>query len=135
LKNYPTGQIKLYLIWRILDLRRRRRALFERGAYVPIVATGAQKEHICAFTRTSVETSAITIVPRLVLGLTKGAQRGALEADLWQDTSLSIPAANRTVRYRNVLTEQVITVEPDGRALAIPEMLGLLPVAVLEQIE
>jgi (1->4)-alpha-D-glucan 1-alpha-D-glucosylmutase len=135
LKNYQSGQIKLYLVWRILELRRQRRQLFERGAYVPILATGAKKEHVCAFARMDGQQAAVTIVPRLVLGLTKGAQRGALEADVWQDTALPIPAATGTTRYRNVLTQQVTTVEPGGRALAIPDLLGLLPVAVLEQIK
>ncbi|HZR19963.1 MAG TPA: malto-oligosyltrehalose synthase [Verrucomicrobiae bacterium] len=135
LKNYQNGQIKLYLIWRVLHLRQRRRELFNRGAYVPILATGPKRDHVCAFARSNAEATTITLVPRFVPGLTKGAQRGALEADVWQDTSLLIPMANKTVRYRNVFTEQVITVEPGGRPLGIPDMLGLFPVAVLEQIE
>jgi (1->4)-alpha-D-glucan 1-alpha-D-glucosylmutase len=40
LQNHQNGQIKMYLVWRILQMRRRQRSLFERGAYLPIEVVG-----------------------------------------------------------------------------------------------
>lgn len=133
LKNYQSGQIKLYLVWRILELRRRRPELFAGGQYIPISGHGPKREHLCAFARTNSDESVIAVAVRLIVGLTQGAQRGALESDVWQDTTLSIPAEVPAGKYRNVLTRQIVSVPAEEGTLALPEVLGLLPVAVLER--
>jgi (1->4)-alpha-D-glucan 1-alpha-D-glucosylmutase len=134
LKNYQTGQIKQYVIWRMLEYRRRHRDLFESGGYDPIRARGSKPDHICAFVRSRGEESVVVIAARLVLGLTQGAQRGALESDVWQTTSLNIPGSKQGERYRNVLTGQVIELRGEPAIIPVPELLGLLPAAVLKQI-
>lgn len=132
-KNYQSGQIKLYLIWRLLQIRRQRRVLFERGDYLPLTAIGAKKDHLCSFARRYSGESVITVAARLVLGLSQGSQRGALEADVWQDTALPVLGGRPGEAYKDALTQQVVAVRPDG-SLPIPEVLALLPVAVLERV-
>jgi (1->4)-alpha-D-glucan 1-alpha-D-glucosylmutase len=133
LKNYETGEIKLYVIWRVLELRQRHQSLFERGCYVRIAAVGPKQEHICGFAREHLKDCIITITARLLLGLAGGAQRGALEAEVWKDTSFSIPNSSPGDRYKDVLTQQIMTVGPD-RSLPIAEVLKCLPAAVLERV-
>ncbi len=135
LQNYQTGQIKLYLIWRILEFRRGHREIFESGGYTPISAVGSKRDHLCAFARTSPEGVVITVVARLLLGLAKGAERGALEPDVWRDTLLAVPDGKPGSLYRNVLTEQVTAIREDGSGLPLREVLSVLPVAVLERLE
>jgi (1->4)-alpha-D-glucan 1-alpha-D-glucosylmutase len=135
LKNHQTGQIKLYLIWRLLELRRRLQSLFEAGNYLPLAALGPKGEHVCAFTREESDDSIITVAARLLLSLTKGAFRAALEPDVWQDTTLAVPGAKAGDLYRNALTQQIVTIRPDGTGLAIRDVLALLPVAVLEKVK
>ena len=95
LQNYQSGKIKQFLIWKVLEFRRQHRTLFEAGNYIPLDAIGAKREHVCAFGRTHGTESIIVVAARLVLGLTRGAQRGALESDVWQGTSITIPETGR----------------------------------------
>jgi (1->4)-alpha-D-glucan 1-alpha-D-glucosylmutase len=134
LQNHQNGQIKMYLVWKILQMRRRNRSLFERGAYLPIEVVGAKREHLCAFARRSADGSVVTLAARLVSTLSQGAQRGALDPDIWQDTTLVLPGEKPETKYRDVLTEQVIASRPNDSCLAVRDILGLLPVAVLERI-
>jgi (1->4)-alpha-D-glucan 1-alpha-D-glucosylmutase len=131
-KNHQNGHIKLYLIWRTLELRGQRSQLFKAGSYVPLYASGSKQEHLCAFARSHLEESVITVAARLVVGLTKGSQRAALDSDVWLETTLPVAGGKAGDQYRNIFTQQVITLRPDG--LPIPEVLGVLPVAVLEKV-
>lgn len=133
LKNHQTGQIKLYVIWRILQLRSRRRQLFERGQYIPMTAVGSKQDHVCAFTRSTSDDSVITVAGRLMLSLGRGARRGALEPDAWQETVLPVEGSKPGDRFRDVLTQQVVAVRADGSGLSVADVLSTLPVAVLEK--
>jgi len=133
LKNYQNGQIKMYLIWRILDFRRSHRALFDEGEYLPLLALGPKQDHLCAFSRTTADESVITVAARLISSLARGSGRGALEPDVWQDTVLPVPEGPG-VQYRNLLTQQVVTVSAKGGGLPVREVLTALPVAVLERL-
>ena len=134
LQNYQSGQIKQFIIWKLLGFRAQHRTLFEAGKYIPLHASGAKRDHVCAFGRTQGTEAIIVVAARLVVGLTRGAQRGALESDVWQGTSIAIPETRPGTAYRNIFTGQVVTVEKESCAVAIAELLGLLPVAVLELI-
>ena len=135
LRNFQTGQIKLYLIWRILGFRRSHSRIFEQGGYTPMFAVGSKKDHVCAFERRSGEGEVITVATRLVVGLTGGAERAVLEPDVWQDTRLPIAEGKPGARYRNILTRQILALPSDASGLPMREVLELLPVAVLERID
>jgi len=134
LQNHQNGQIKMYLIWKILRMRRRNRSLFETAAYLPIEVVGAKRGHLCAFARRSTDGSVVTLAARLVSTLSQGAQRAALDPDVWQDTTLVLPWEKPETKYREVLTEQIIATRPNDSRLAVRDILSLLPVAVLERI-
>jgi (1->4)-alpha-D-glucan 1-alpha-D-glucosylmutase len=133
LKDYQSGQIKQYLVWRLLHYRNEHRGLFDEAGYEPLLARGPKRDHICAFARVSGEVVLIVAAARLVFTLTKGAERAALEPDIWQDTVLPLPRHKPGVKYRNVLTGQVIALKGDLGSLPVREALELLPVAVLQQ--
>jgi (1->4)-alpha-D-glucan 1-alpha-D-glucosylmutase len=83
------GLPKLWLIQRVLALRARRPELFGgAGSYEPLTAQGAKAGHVIAFMRGG---QAITIVPRLVLGL----------GNDWAGTTLELPPG----KWRNVLAD------------------------------
>jgi (1->4)-alpha-D-glucan 1-alpha-D-glucosylmutase len=105
------GLPKLWTIRQALGLRRRRPELF--GAYAeyrPLEARGTCARHVVAFARGD---GAITIVPRLVMGL--GGD--------WGDTSLVVPDG----RWRNEMTGDVVT----GGAVALRDLSRRFPVALL----
>ena len=134
LENAHTGEIKLYSIWRSMQLRRRSPRLFEEGAYVPLAPVGPKAKHAFAFARTLDGQTAITIVPRLVLGLTQGDQIAPLGRKLWQDTLLEVPASCRpsSGQCRNVFTGELISLTASAAGLHIGDALALFPIALLE---
>jgi (1->4)-alpha-D-glucan 1-alpha-D-glucosylmutase len=110
-RRIDEGLPKLWVIRQALAVRRRRPELFgARGDYRPLEPRGARARHVIAFMRGE---SAITVAPRLVLGL--GGD--------WGDTSLELPAG----RWRNELTGEAVT----GGPVRLADLLPQFPVALL----
>jgi (1->4)-alpha-D-glucan 1-alpha-D-glucosylmutase len=131
LRDSSTGEIKLFLIWRALKFRAEHREIFEQGRYIPLGASGARREHVCAFTRAWGNQQVLVVAPRLVPGLTDGVERPPL-AEIWQDTSLDIPQQPAGNCYRNVLTEQVL--QPQATKLRLQDLLQDFPVGLFERV-
>ena len=105
------GLPKLWLIQRTLEFRKRHPKLFGAdSSYEPLLAQGEKAGHVVAFVRGG---QAVTVVPRLVLGL----------ANDWGDTTLILPPG----QWVNELTGQTISCR--DRRLA--ELLQTFPVALL----
>jgi len=128
LTDDQVGRSKLYLIWRVLEFRNRHRAVFDGGNYVPLAVEGAKKEHVCAFARVLQNETVIVLVPRLVAGLLN-EQRLPLGQDVWENTRLQLPCADR---FLNVFNGQIL----DGSQNEVPvsQILSEFPVAVLNRI-
>jgi (1->4)-alpha-D-glucan 1-alpha-D-glucosylmutase len=133
LRDAHTGRIKLYLLWRALQFRGSQAALFERGSYVPLMAAGEKRDHVCAFARVLGNQAVVALAPRLVLGLTQAVERPPLGAEVWGETTLPLPKEVPGTRFRNVLTQQTISLNAD-RALPLREALAHFPVALLTPI-
>ncbi len=130
------GRIKLYVTWQTLSLRGEHQQLFAEGDYLPLEAQGPKREHLCAFARRLDAAEIITIVPRLIVGLTGGIERLPLGAEVWDDTWLDLPDAQPGQRYRNRYTGELLTVTEHEETPGLPmaEVLRSFPVAVLERI-
>jgi len=109
------GLPKLRVVRDALHLRRRRPELFGAGAvgaYVPLIFSGAAAGHAVGFTRGS---SVAVVAPRLVLGLRSG----------WGDTVVGLAPGT--------WTDLLSGVAWDGGEVALGELLGSFPVALLER--
>ena len=116
LAQLDSGLTKIWLINRVLGVRRRRAELFAlRGSYQPLAAHGAQAQHVVAFARGA---EAIIVAPRLVAGL---ARKSAL-AD-WSDTKLELPAG----RWHDELSDRSFA----GGSVALSKLLDRFPMALL----
>ncbi len=126
------GRVKLYLIHRALDCRRRRAALFAEGAYVPLEGRGLRGEHVVAFGRAFGDDVAIAVAPRFLARLHLAAP--PLGASVWAATWLPLPTAWASRVFRNALTgEDVVPSTREGQAgLPLDAALAVLPVALLE---
>ena len=110
-RRRDSGLPKLWLIWKALSLRRKHPDWFEgRNDYEPLSAQGEKAAHVVAFTRGA---HAITVVPRLVLGLEGN----------WAGTTLNLPPGT----WRNELTGESV---PGGTA-PLAALLRKFPVALL----
>lgn len=78
--DWDSGRPKLWLIARVLELRRSHPEWFDSASsYAPMAARGARASHVFGFLRSGV---VLTVVPRFT----------ALLADDWRDTLVPLPA-------------------------------------------
>lgn len=121
------GRIKMYLIRKTLEYRKRRRDLFMHGSYTPLRSCGEFPGNILSFVRSSGKDCFITLVTRFPseLPVYEGMPLG--EA-VWKDTTVSIPGGYPRT-YRNVLTGE--TVEADVNGLSAADVFREIPVALL----
>ncbi|HVX10526.1 MAG TPA: malto-oligosyltrehalose synthase [Pirellulales bacterium] len=126
LQDWRDGRIKLYVTSRVLNFRRQHADLFRGGDYLALEATGPAAEHVCAFARVLGEQAIVAVVPRLVLSL-QSAGRPIWNADIWGDTSVTLPDSAGT--WRNLLTGETPASAAGGVRLA--SLLGAFPIALL----
>lgn len=130
------GRIKLYLIFRTLNFRRAHQPLFSRGTYLPLEAVGKKRDHLCAFARILGDEGMIVVTPRLVVGLTGGADQPPLGERVWKDTWLILPPEWGDHVYRNLFTGESLPPKKNGQVLGLPlmEVFNNFPVALFERI-
>ena len=132
--NLHDGRCKLYLIWKTLQFRRAHEALFARGEYIPLRASGEHAAKICAFARRHDGTLAIILAPRLYLRLLGERADPPLGADVWGDTRIELPRGyDASTPLEGVLDgSEGVTVQPGPEpTLAVGNALNAFPVALL----
>jgi len=159
LREWQSGGAKQQLIHAVLQYRRRHAPLFADGGYIPLTAHGKLARHVIAFARllpaeqgdeTQGLQAVVVICTRLAGHLLsfEGRREEALpliSAQAWGDTSIALPqslshVAGQGMRlWRSVLTSGQGQLEecamPDGErggSIAVAEILGSLPVEMLE---
>jgi (1->4)-alpha-D-glucan 1-alpha-D-glucosylmutase len=136
LEEMEDGRIKLYVTWRALQARREHPALYQGGDYLPLAASGAWAEHVCAFARVQGEEAAVVVVPRLLAGLLGEEPRPPLGREVWEDTRVELPWP-AGARFRNAFTAELLEAgSRDGNAaLPLERVLQSFPVALLHRAE
>lgn len=120
------GAIKLWTTAQVLRLRQAEHALFRRGRYVPLYATGAAEQHVIAHARQLEDTTVIVAVPRFACTLMRGTAALPLDA-AWKDWILPLSAELHGT-YRNIFTGEMIAAEG---TLSLARVFRSFPVAVL----
>jgi (1->4)-alpha-D-glucan 1-alpha-D-glucosylmutase len=118
LDKLSDGRVKLWTMHRALALRREEHALFRRGEYLPLEVSGERREHVIAFFRRDQATgrSVVVVLPRFACTLMRGKVQLPL-GEAWGKDQLLLPVTPGT-RYRNVFTDEIVTVADDGLALS-----------------
>jgi (1->4)-alpha-D-glucan 1-alpha-D-glucosylmutase len=119
------GKIKLFLIYKTLKVRAKRKELFEKGDYIGIKVGGKYKDHVLAFARRKEKSWAITIAPRFLTYLIEDEY--PIGERIWEDTYITLPE-DSPLLWRNSFTDRVIKCE---RTLLVSETLEYFPVALL----
>lgn len=127
------GRVKLYLLWRALQARRRHPALRPGGGYRPLSAAGPRAEHVCAFARTHPDDHVVVVAPRWFTRL-RGPDGLPCGEAVWGGTEVSLGGLPAASRYRNLFTGEVVPAPAGagGPALALAAVLATFPVALLE---
>jgi (1->4)-alpha-D-glucan 1-alpha-D-glucosylmutase len=135
--NAADGRIKLYLIYRTLNYRREHPALFAQGGYVALDAYGERRDHVCAFARGLGDETMLVVVPRLLAKLTEGGTHPPVGPEAWGDAWLALPRGHQGGVYRNLLTDERLTVashDDEAAGLELSAILRHFPVAILERV-
>lgn len=126
LREWATGDIKLYITAAALRFRREHAVLFRTGAYLPLESTGSRAANVVSYARTTEDDAAICVIPRLAAAL---SQPGELpDAAAWGDTRIVLPAKLQGRELTDALTGRRF---PPGHPLSVAEVLHSSPVALL----
>jgi (1->4)-alpha-D-glucan 1-alpha-D-glucosylmutase len=128
------GRAKLYLTYRVLDVRREYSDLFDNGDYVELSATGEKAVNVVAFARRSDGQELIVVAPRLIGGLLTGDNAAPL-GDVWGDTMVVLPDHQEGARYRSVITGEELTLDSETEGVALRDLLASFPVACLMRLQ
>jgi (1->4)-alpha-D-glucan 1-alpha-D-glucosylmutase len=130
-QNWQDGRIKLYLIWRILNLRRKYPRVFLDGQFLPMKTTGEREANLIAYARRRGNTWMMTIVPRW-LARSKASPALTRLQKFWRGSHIALPE-NAPQTWLNVLTGETVetTRQRGAPALSLPDVFKDLPVAVL----
>ncbi|OGO24500.1 MAG: malto-oligosyltrehalose synthase [Chloroflexi bacterium RBG_16_50_9] len=133
MKTSHDGRVKLYVTWRSLTYRRDNITLFDGGSYTPLKAAGAQKNHLCTFTRGKGGQRLIVAIPRLVARLTRNGTIAPEGNEVWSDTHIILPRP-KGQKYQNIFTGETVSVQRGSSALFLADVFRTFPVAALELI-
>lgn len=126
LETPEDGRIKLFLIYKTLQVRRNYLDLFQRGTYEKLTVVGSLKSHIVGFSRELGEQKVIVIAPRLFSYLVEMGEYPFGE-QVWQETRI-VPPADSTSLWQDVFTGKQVEGED---ALWVRDILQDFPVALL----
>ncbi|MHB1207860.1 MAG: malto-oligosyltrehalose synthase, partial [Rhodospirillaceae bacterium] len=122
LATWPTGDIKTFLIHRLLLLRRSMPEVFRDGGYEPLPVNGPCADHIIAFRRGNAVSGVMVVVGR---HFTKLLKEGPLPpTEIWGDTTVTFPG---------VPAVDIFTGRAAAADLPIAHALARFPVAVFAE--
>jgi (1->4)-alpha-D-glucan 1-alpha-D-glucosylmutase len=133
-QNWGDGRIKLYLIWRVLNLRRRYPRVFLDGPFVQMKAIGKRENNVVAYARRKLDIWIMTVVPRW-LARSRAPLTSARSQGFWLDSHIMLPS-NAPQSWVNVLTAETVEGRQvqRGTRLSLPDVFKNFPVAVLSGI-
>jgi (1->4)-alpha-D-glucan 1-alpha-D-glucosylmutase len=121
--QWTDGRLKFALMQRLLDLRRQLPKVFRDGSYQPIEVEGRDREHVIAYTRQHGDDGVIVVAGR---HFDEATSQGAHWLKVNWQAELKPPQNQR------IVADTLGTCEGAPTSLAISEMFGMLPVAVLQ---
>ncbi|OGW53764.1 MAG: hypothetical protein A2Y81_12600 [Nitrospirae bacterium RBG_13_43_8] len=134
--NKENGKIKLYLIYKALNYRKKNRELFERGEYLPLEVMGKKADNVCAFVRRIGNNRVLIVAPRFFTSLISQPTGLPLGESVWDDTFIVIPIAEPGAQYINIFTGEMITAKnyKDATEVHLSDIFANFPVAMLKRI-
>jgi (1->4)-alpha-D-glucan 1-alpha-D-glucosylmutase len=133
-QNWDDGRIKLYLIWKILNLRRTYPRVFLDGQFVPMKPIGKRANNLVAYARRKRDIWIMTVVPRW-MARSQTPPTLPRSQRFWVGSHIVLPP-NAPQYWMNVLTGETVKVRQLQKAkrLSLPDVFGNLPVAVLRGV-
>jgi (1->4)-alpha-D-glucan 1-alpha-D-glucosylmutase len=122
------GRLKLWLTWRLLQLRREQPELFAGGRYVALRVVGSRRRNAIGYARCNAKAALVVAVGRKFAGLGVEPGKPPIGQAVWADTELRWPDRVPT-RATDVLSGRELAF--DGRSVALARVFDPWPLAVL----
>jgi (1->4)-alpha-D-glucan 1-alpha-D-glucosylmutase len=133
----PTdGSLKLYVTRAALCFRRDNQALFTKGSYLPLRATGDRHKHVVAFVRAFRESTLVVLAGRFFAQL-DAQTRLPVGLEAWGNTEIMLRKQLPAGLYRDVFTGKTVTPVRRNGNVFVPasEAFAHLPIALLVNSE
>lgn len=127
LASKEDGRVKLFTVFRALQLRNQYSEVFTHGEYIPLQVKGKRAGNVIAFARKRGEEVVVAVIPKYFTGLVKEGQLPLGEA-VWADTSVELPAEISNLNWKNAFTNSGLERET---SLSVSTVLGDFPVGLL----
>lgn len=129
LTSWKDGRVKLYVVYKALNLRHYYRQVFQDSEYVMLSIEGERRDNACAFARRRGDSWTLVVVPRFPSRLVKPGC-WPLGKGAWGGSSISLPPG-APASWRNVFTGETVRASPATGRLYLCEILDSFPVALL----
>lgn len=131
------GRAKLWIVWRLLSLRRAQPALFQEGGYEGLAAEGAMARHVVAFARRHGDEWLLVVAGRLFVALSGSAGGSSTVPELphgeaWRDTTVKLPRGLEGAVVENLLTGERLVL--GGAVLPLAQALRHVPWAAFRVV-
>jgi len=126
--NMEQPDIKMFLLWRALNERKRHEQLFKKGEYVPLKTGGKHASHVLAFMRQYKNQRMITVIPLNIIALLEKGRYLPIGEQAWKDTYLLLPNQIEG-RWENTFTQEQI--EDEQGKLFLKNICRHFPVGLL----
>jgi len=131
LNDWQDGRSKLFVTWKLLQLRKQYPQLFAGGDYEPLQVAGDAKDHVLAFARKHEDRCVIVVLSRWAAKWMKGELAPPIGA-VWADTVISSTPRCSLQPMRDLFTGRAVDpVTSDAPTLRVADVLKTLPFAVL----
>lgn len=130
-QNWRDGRIKLYLIWKALNLRRSHPQVFLDGDFLTLEVTGRRSSNVVAYARRRRGEWILTVVPRW-LARSKASPNTVRLPKFWAGSQIALPK-NAPQSWANIFTGEALEARHRKRALVLrlSDIFRNFPVAVL----
>lgn len=123
------GYIKLYMVQKTLQFRKKFSEIFSKGSYLPLEVKGKMQNHVIAFARMLDKKAAIIIVGRFFTFFMKDFLT-TIEQNAWQKTFVELPQEFSNCRLTNIFDENKILSK--SNCIALENAFKNLPVVLIE---
>jgi (1->4)-alpha-D-glucan 1-alpha-D-glucosylmutase len=130
LSSFEDGRVKIFEINKALEVRNKKRTLFQEGSYIPLRIKGSLRNHVIAFCRKKETSYVVIIAPRFLVNLTD-MQRLPF-SDAWKDTFVCLPKG-ASKEWNEIFTGKSLVSKKSGpdEGFYVAELLQIFPVALL----
>ena len=122
--------MKQAVLFRALQLRAAKPAVFAEGAYQPLSVEGPRAANVLAFARVHRGEAVLAVVTRFSAGVLGDSGLPRVPPEVWRGTELVLPRVDAAREWREAFTVSVLAGQ--GGRLPLEEVLAGLPVALLE---